>query len=463
MKKRLIIINRMYGGGYLTEGENIGHEIINLFRSDNGNNYLWLNAGGSCKKSYFVDKNGNMLYDEVIMLMVRMYGYRQWKVLGKAEIDTSVLADYMVPVFGEKAHKKQIEKIEEEKIYYGGQPINKIFDNNFFNGKLQSGIDIYYTFKAKNVFLPVSAPENIEKTIINIEGLKGLSNQSLRMYLSDGKEDEKNTYKKFNDIIDGKVFAWENENTTPKVNMADAVISEEKDYFLKIINEEYRELSFSNLLAYFLKNKKVMALFAEQVLKLKNFNSNSYSIAREEKNIDLFISSPEHYIIIENKIRSGLIEEKKDMSKKILEYFDENNEKNLPPNAKELINAFKQVKNYYQTDRYYAYACGMVEKQKNNATISGYVLFPNYALHSITQQLQNALFSEKYTPVTYKQVYSFFSSLKGSNVLTASESKYLDEFLSAMEIHTKEVDNIFEEEMKNRFFKTIKALKSDIS
>lgn len=463
MKKRLIIINRMYGGGYLTEGENIGHEIINLFRSDNGNNYLWLNAGGSCKKSYFVDKNGNMLYDEVIMLMVRMYGYKQWKVLGKAEIDTSVLADYMVHVFGEKAHKKQIEKIEEEKIYYGGQPINKIFDNNFFNGKLQSGIDIYYTFKAKNIFLPVSAPENIEKTIINIEGLKGLSNQSLRMYLSDEKEDEKNTYKKFNDIIDGKVFAWENENTTQKVNIADAVISEEKDYFLKIINEEYRELSFSNLLAYFLKNKKVMALFAEQVLKLKNFNSNSYSIAREEKNIDLFISSPEHYIIIENKIRSGLIEEKKDMSKKILEYFDENNEKNLPPKAKELINAFKQVKNYYQTDRYYAYACGMVERQKNNATISGYVLFPNYALHSITQQLQNALFSEKYTPVTYKQVYSFFSSLKGSDVLTASESKYLDEFLSAMEIHTKEVDNIFEEEMKNRFFKTIKALKSNVS
>lgn len=463
MKKRLIIINRMYGGGYLTEGENIGHEIINLFRSDNGNNYLWLNAGGSCKKSYFVDKKGNMLYDEVIMLMVRMYGYRQWKVLGKAEIDTSVLADYMVHVFGEKAHKKQIEKIEEEKIYYGGQPINKIFDNNFFNGKLQSVIDIYYTFKAKNIFLPVSAPENIEKTIINIEGLKGLSNQSLKMYLSDEKEDEKNTYKKFNDIIDGKVFAWENENTTQKVNMADAVISEEKDYFLKIINEEYRELSFSNLLAYFLKNKKVMALFAEQVLKLKNFNSNSYSIAREEKNIDLFISSPEHYIIIENKIRSGLIEEKKDMSKKILEYFDENNEKNLPPKAKELINAFKQVKNYYQTDRYYAYACGMVEKQKNNATISGYVLFPNYALHSITQQLQNALFSEKYTPVTYKQVYSFFSSLKGSDVLTASESKYLDEFLSAMEIHTKEVDNIFEEEMENRFFKTIKALKSDVS
>ena len=111
MKKRLIIINRMYAGGYLTEGENIGHEIINLFRSDNGDNYLWLNSGGSCKKSIFFDKNGNILYDEVIMLMVRMYGHRQWKVLGKAEIDISVLNDYMVSEFGEKAHDKQIKKI----------------------------------------------------------------------------------------------------------------------------------------------------------------------------------------------------------------------------------------------------------------------------------------------------------------------------------------------------------------
>jgi hypothetical protein len=213
MKKRLIIINRMYAGGYLTEGENIGHEIINLVRSDNGDNYLWLNAGGNCQKSIFLDKNGNMLYDEVVMLMVRMYGHRQWKILGKAEIDMSVLTDYMVPEFGEKYHEKQIKKIDEEKICYGGQPINKIFDNNFFNGKIQSGVDIYFTFKAKDVFLPISTPENVEKTIINIEGLNGLSNQSLRMYLSDDKKD---TYKKFNDIIDGKVFDWENEVSVVK-------------------------------------------------------------------------------------------------------------------------------------------------------------------------------------------------------------------------------------------------------
>ena len=462
MKKRLIIINRMYAGGYLTVGENIGHEIINLVRSDNGNNYLWLNAGGNCQKSNFIDKQGNLIYDEVVMLMVRMYGHKKWKVLGKAIIDTSNLKEYMVPKFGEKHHKEQIKKINEEKIYYGGLPINKIFDNNFFNGEIQSGIDIYFTFKAKDVFLPISTAENIEKTIIKIEDLKGLSNQSLRMYLKDEEDEKKETYNKFADIIDGKVFEWETKNTTSKVDVSATAITDEKEYFLKIINEEYRELTFSNLLAYFLKNKTIMQLFANQVLKLNNFDSNSYSIAREEKNIDLFISSPEHYIVIENKIRSGLIEEEKDMTKRILEYFDKGDEENLPPKAKELLNAFKNSNKHYQTDRYYAYACGMVEKQNKGATISGYVLFPNYALHTVSQQLRNTLFSENYKHITYKQLYDFFSVLKGNDILSATENKYLEEFLSAMEIHTKDVDNIFEEEMKNRFYKKIKSATNNI-
>lgn len=455
-KKRLIIVNRMYAGKYLTIGENIGHEIINLIRSDNGNNYLWLNADGNCDVSKFVDKNGNLLYDEVLMLMVRMYGHRQWKVLGKAEIDTSVLREYMVPHYNNKNHNLQINKIEKEKIYYGGQPINKIFDANSFNGQLQSGIDIYFTFKAKNVFLPIEIPENIEKTIINIEGLKGLANQSLRMYVSEEQEEKLETYRLFNQIIDGDIFDWEKANTTAKVDVNSAAITNEKDFFLKIINEEYRELTFSNLLAYYLQNKQVMAMFAKDVLKLNNFNANTYSIAREEKNIDLFISSPEHYIIIENKIRSGLIEEEKDMTKKVLEYFGVSNAESLPQKAKDILVTFNSSKTHYQTDRYYAYACGTVEQQKTNAAISGYVLFPNYAQYKITEQLQKTLFQENYTPITYKQVHSFFNNLRGSDVLSGNESKYLDDFLEGMAIHTKTIDNSFEEEMKNRFFKKIK-------
>lgn len=204
MKKRLIIINRMYAGKYLTEGENIGHEIINLIRSDNGNNYLWLNADGNCDISKFVNKQGNRIYDEIVMLMVRMYGHRQWKVLAKAVINMDSLSDYMVPQFSEKYHKVQVNKIEEENICYGGQPLNKVFNKNFFNGQLQSGIDIYFTFKADNVYFPILSAENIEKTILDITNISGLANQSLRMYLT--KDKNLATYSIFNDIIEGKIF-----------------------------------------------------------------------------------------------------------------------------------------------------------------------------------------------------------------------------------------------------------------
>lgn len=453
-KKRLIIINRMYAGKYLAEGENIGHEIINLIRSDNGNNYLWLNADGNCDISKFIDKKGNLIYDEIIMLMVRMYGHRKWKVLAKAEIDISDLHKYMVPEFNAKYHKIQSEIINKEGIFYGGKPLDEIFSGNYLKGQLQSGIDIYFTFKAQNLLLPCETPENIEKTIIDITGTKGLANQSLRMYLHKDKDLE--TFNKFNDIINGEIFEWENENTTEKVSDDFRSNDEDEDYFIKIINEEYRELTFSNLLAYFLKNKRIMLRFAKEVLKLNNFDENSYSIAREEKNIDLFISSPNYYIIIENKIRSGLIKETKNMEKKVREYFGVEGYKPLPQKAEELLNVFNSSNHHYQTDRYYAYACGTVDRQDADSQISGYVLFPNYMIHTISKEIADTLFNKNYKMITYREVYEFFLRIKSdTDWLNAKEEKYLEEFLWAIKKHTKDVDNSFEEEMKSRFYKQI--------
>ena len=36
-----IILNRMYAGSYLEE--HIGHEVINLFKADDGSNYIYVN------------------------------------------------------------------------------------------------------------------------------------------------------------------------------------------------------------------------------------------------------------------------------------------------------------------------------------------------------------------------------------------------------------------------------------
>lgn len=42
-EEKEILLNIMYNGGYLqSENQNIGHEVINLFQSDNGNNYIYV-------------------------------------------------------------------------------------------------------------------------------------------------------------------------------------------------------------------------------------------------------------------------------------------------------------------------------------------------------------------------------------------------------------------------------------
>ena len=46
----VILLTRMYVGTYLQD--NIGHEVINLFRSDNGNNYIYVNEDGKINPKY---------------------------------------------------------------------------------------------------------------------------------------------------------------------------------------------------------------------------------------------------------------------------------------------------------------------------------------------------------------------------------------------------------------------------
>ena len=45
-----ILLNRMYVGRFLEN--NIGHEVINLFKDDNGSNYIYINPYGQLDKKH---------------------------------------------------------------------------------------------------------------------------------------------------------------------------------------------------------------------------------------------------------------------------------------------------------------------------------------------------------------------------------------------------------------------------
>ena len=67
-----VLINHMYSGNYLESG-NLGHEVINLFKSDNGNHYTYaMSAGDYDTKSHV---NSMFLWNTVspMLLMTQMY------------------------------------------------------------------------------------------------------------------------------------------------------------------------------------------------------------------------------------------------------------------------------------------------------------------------------------------------------------------------------------------------------
>ena len=137
--KDVIVLNRMYAGNYLSA--NIGHEVINLFKADNGNHYLYLNATGDFDKKY----EGRIKY----MLLTKYHTEGMVEIIGLA----TGLEDVYTPTNRSKDKNVVDDKIlaaqkafcdREGGVKYGGVSIFDIFKSG-----QQS---IYITFKAKKLF-----------------------------------------------------------------------------------------------------------------------------------------------------------------------------------------------------------------------------------------------------------------------------------------------------------------------
>ena len=74
MDKVGIVLNRMYVGDYLST--NLGHEVINLFKADNGNHYVYLNSTGNFASVH----KGKIGY----MLFVKYHKEDEMEVIGMA-------------------------------------------------------------------------------------------------------------------------------------------------------------------------------------------------------------------------------------------------------------------------------------------------------------------------------------------------------------------------------------------
>ena len=109
----------MFTGNYLED--NIGHEIINLFKADNNNHYIYLCKDGKYRRKSLPE----------YLVQVRRYGTRILEIINIAKIESLVTLD------------------EINTITYGGVPLTDIFTDN-----IEQGTDTFATFRASRVIKP---------------------------------------------------------------------------------------------------------------------------------------------------------------------------------------------------------------------------------------------------------------------------------------------------------------------
>jgi len=385
----------MFVGDYIKGIDNIGHEIINLFKSDNGDSYIYVLPYGKIAPIH----NNKV---ETILL-VGGVGKGILQVLARADGLTHIPIDANDSI--------------ASNITYGGVSLTDVFKNND-DGMLATK-PIYVTFRAGKVVAPIKplfltiGPGNKTNNIYHIDGVK--------FHLTAFFDRDDNILR---DILDDKSL-WSEDDFQQKVKI-DLLLEESTTCFLNVIQKEYDELAYSNILAYLLRtSSEILSMFVKRVLGIDVDEVARFQILREYKHIDLLIKNDDYYIIIENKIRSGI--------NGIIQ-GDGN-----------------QLSNYIR----------VIEKEKRpGCSIHPYILTPDYHDIDLMECCVNAEPDNKekilmYKKIKYSDVLSFF--IKNEKLL--KRNKYYADCINALRLQSDVVDNEMRNDMLRRFVRAVNATK----
>ena len=282
-----IVINRMFTGDkYLNDSgnENIGHEIINLFRADDKNNYIYFCDSGKYNSSeYQLPKYS---------FQVRPAGERLLEIVNIAEIDNKAVIDV-------------------SKITYGEIELEKIFADNEKQEENKQRLETFVTFKASKVIKPLS-PQYIAYAghigqIPDCLNCAFKVNEHLRNYITPSDNDfiilDSFAQKAFTDTsnwteVDDTVAVSQAGYKEPRVTPGD------------IYGISNLELPYSNAFKFFIEKypQLLSGIFGEVCSYFDTHpNYQITKIEREWNNIDILIEvDNELVIVIENKIFSDL-------------------------------------------------------------------------------------------------------------------------------------------------------------
>ena len=390
MAKEIMLNKSFIGSWGVANDENIPHEIINMFRSDNGKIYIYVPPYGGFK----TDEHNEVEY----ILLTGSWNNNT------TEVFYVVKGLTLLHRGGRKAtksdRKKLVDYIVANNVKYGGKYLHEIK-----MAEAEEEIVFYMTFQAENIYKPEkplflswavdSEVHTAEKDVFELSD-KEYKYQRQIGYLTEKDYDTVEAIIK-SDIWDTSVEVVqsvpETVSTRPKTMN-----------FLKLIHKEYEETIFTNLFYEFFRTVPgLFASFAEEVLGIAG--TGKYVIKTEVKTkdgkgrIDLLAESEDAVIVMENKINSGL-------------------------NGIDKHNRLSQLTTYIN----------FVESELLKGRKGSYFLFePNYNDIDIKRFDQQR--GTEFIKIQYSSIYNFFVAHK-EDLQTSVFGQYADDFIEALYTHT---------------------------
>lgn len=447
-----IILNNMFPKASYDDGNNIYHEVINLFLADNEKYYLYLNANGE--------------YD----------GEEPVNVINVARVCNGLYKVLSVAI-GCKKGKDEIKNIT-----YNGISLDKYFENNHI---LHNKVT-YYTFECNenDVYVPkeniyiafenfdTTDPKNdeINKKIIKLKDVKKFSSSCRICNITSTDESL------LKDIIKHEIPCDKLQT------MANTKLNFKEENYFSFLGVEKNELQYSNAIVKLLNFKKDGKMsFLNELFKESNINNsavnNDFEVLREEKNIDILFRNLDptdgKIVIIENKIDASLTlsDNASNIETQAMKIFKDvfNKELNNNTNEATIFNSILNGTNPSQLSKYYLYAVAWALKAGWNVSkiykdIICFFLCPEYYKEIYNKGFfKKYAFGNKYTLITYKNLLNVYEKVfddKAKLCLSKNQLFIYEGFIDAISSLASDRDDLIERTMIKRFIDRHNAIKS---
>lgn len=211
-----IMLNSIFTGEYGANDGNLPHEIINFFRADNGNHYIYITPYGTI--------NSHMHGEDLsCVLLIRSIGNHMVQVIAKAEPTVKLYTQGAVLNRSDRSFRnpdlseRYGDNLANDKITYAGLQPKEIF------GKSKMDNEIHITLQTERLCLPKKQMilTNCEDrsngiNIFYIPTTARLANQSMKTYFDDEAQEKSKAYEALLKIINLEGL-WSKEWIPPKL------------------------------------------------------------------------------------------------------------------------------------------------------------------------------------------------------------------------------------------------------